>query len=184
MEDAPRRRRKRGHVDEQPRVGGWTQAWCTTCKAVCEHIVVAMEGGKPAKVECESCHRQHLFRAGAPGTKAPKAAGGRARKAAADAAPPPPEIDLVALTAGRPSRGYDPKTRFAVGEVVTHPSFGIGLVTQLPGPQKVEIAFQVGAKLLAHDRGVAVAAGLARPAPRNDAAGPRVSDAPPSRAKL
>lgn len=170
-------------MTEAPRVGGWTQAYCTTCKTVREHVVVAMVGGKPAKVECESCHKQHLYRAAPPGApKGPRAVGGaRARKAAV---PEAPAVDIAALTAGRPSRGYDPKLRFSVGDVVTHQSFGIGLVTLLPGPQKVEIAFQSGAKLLAHDRTAAVVVGLVRPVRRDDENAPRVSDAPPNRQKL
>src|SRR5438093_52265 len=35
-----------------------------------EHVIVAMEAGKPAKVECRECHKQHLFRAGPPPTTA------------------------------------------------------------------------------------------------------------------
>jgi hypothetical protein len=167
-------------VDEEPKVGGETQAWCTTCKKMNEHVIVALVAGRPAKVECVSCHKQHVFRAGAPGTKAPRA--GRPRKALA-AEPQAEPIDLAALVAGRPSRAYDPKARFAVGEVVTHPSFGTGLVTLLPGPQKVEIAFQTGAKLLTHDRGAPQSAGLTRP-PRREEEGPRpVTDAPPDRQK-
>ncbi|MSP59811.1 MAG: hypothetical protein EXR72_05620 [Myxococcales bacterium] len=170
-------------MDEQPRVGGWTQAYCTTCKAIGEHVVVAMIEDRPAKVECETCHKQHLFRAGLPGAKVarPAATGGRVRRTTR---PPPAEtVDIAALVAGRPSRGYDPKLHFAVGEVVSHPSFGVGLVTLLPGPQKVEVVFPAGPKLLAHDRGLPTAPGLGRPAPRDDANAPRVSDAPPPRAK-
>ncbi len=170
---------------EQPRVGGNTQAFCTHCKVEREHIVVAMVDGRPARVECDICHRQHNFRA-APSAKTARAAasstGSRSRKAAAEPAPTP-VVDLAVLTAGRPSRLYDPKSRFAVGEVVQHPSFGVGLVTLLPGPQKVEIAFQTGARLLTHDRATAPSGGLERPAPRDETDGPRVSDAPPSRAK-
>ena len=166
---------------EEPRVGGWTQAYCTTCKSVREHVVVAMVDGRPAKVECESCHKQHLFRAAAPGTKAPRTGTARPRKAAV---PEAPAVDIAALTAGRPQRDYDPKLHFSVGDVVAHPSFGTGLVTLLPGPQKVEIAFQSGAKLLTHDRAAAAAIGLVRPARRDDENAPRVSDAPPNRGKL
>lgn len=171
-----------GQELEGPRVGGDTMAWCTTCRAVGEHVIVAMVGAKPAKVECASCHKQHLFRAGAPGTAPTRTASGR-RKSSLPPTPQPEPIDLEALVAGRPRKPYDPKTRFAIGEVVEHPSFGVGLVTLLPGPQRVEIAFQIGAKLLTHDRGASSVPALTRPPRRDDDAGPTVSDAPPDRPK-
>jgi hypothetical protein len=153
------------------------------------HVVVALVGGKPAKVECAHCHKQHQFRAAAPGSTAaagpgtsPSASSTKA-KTTRKAAPPPapsasPSIDLAALTAGREAKGYDPQRAYVAGDVVRHPSFGVGVVMLLPGPYKIEVAFQAGQKLLAHDR--AVAAGvpaLARPSPTSG--DPRaVPDAP------
>ena len=172
---------------EQPTVGGWTQAWCTTCKQMREHIVVAMVGTKPAKVECTSCHKQHLFKAGPPGTKEPKepksatarTTGARARKAAAASEEPAAQaIDLEARIAARPAQKYDPMHRYNVDDVVEHPSFGVGVVLALPGAQRAEVYFQSGKKLLLHDRG-GKTPGLVRPPPRDEEAGPRVSDAPP-----
>ena len=168
-------------MSEEPKVGGETQAWCTTCKKMNEHVIVALVGERPAKVECVSCHKQHVFRAGPPGIKSAKS-GTRTRKSS-PSLPAAEPIDLAALVAGRPTRGYDPNTRFAVGEVVTHPSFGIGLVTLLPGPQKVEVAFQIGAKLLTHDRGAPREGALQRPPRRDDDERRPVTDAPPDRPK-
>lgn len=183
MRLAPDGRGKETLVDEV-KVGADTQAWCTSCKSMQEHVIVAMVGKLPAKVECAHCHKQHLFRAGPPGAKVKTPPGGvRPRKPAAEAvrAAAPPKIDLVALTAGREARYYDPQKEFAMGDVVRHPNFGIGLVVLLPGPQKMEVAFEAGQKLLAHGRGVPAGIGLARPAPRSDDDQRRVSDAPPDR---
>jgi hypothetical protein len=173
-----------GNAPEPPRVGGDTMAWCTTCRAVGEHVIVAMVGIRPAKVECASCHKQHLYRAAAPGTlTAASTKTGARRKSVPPPDPAPEPVDLEALVAGRPRKPYDTKSRYAIGEVVDHPSFGVGLVTLLPGPQRVEIAFQVGAKLLTHDRGASSTPALVRPPRRDDEAGPTVSDAPPDRPK-
>jgi len=165
---------------DAPRVGGETQAYCTHCKVMGEHVVVAMVGPRPAKVECATCHKQHLYRSGPPGSTAAKAPRAARKKDLAE--PPPPPVDIEALVAGRPSKPYDPKTRFAVGEVVRHPTFGLGLVTMLPGPQKVEIAFPSGAKLLSHDR-TTTSPGLERPPKRDDEDRKWVTDAPPPRSK-
>ena len=168
---------------EPVKVGADTQAWCTSCRSMQEHVVVAMVGKLPAKVECAHCHKQHLFRAGPPGAKVKTPANGtRPRKPVSEAVRnSPPKIDLVAMTAGREARYYDPVKNFAMGDVVRHPNFGIGVVVLLPGPQKMEVAFEAGQKLLAHDRGAPAGPGLARPAPRNDDDKRRVSDAPPDR---
>jgi hypothetical protein len=166
-------------VDERPKVGGDTVAWCTSCKQMKDHVVVAMVGDKPAKVECAGCGKQHVYRAQAPGAPKARTTGARAQATRAKAAAPPEEtVDIEAVTAGRPRVPYDPNARFEVGQVVSHPTFGVGLVTLLPGPQKVEIAFPSGARLLAHDRAAAAPPSLSRPAPRQDE-GPRpVTDAP------
>lgn len=168
----------------EAKVGAETQAYCTTCRTMREHVIVAMVDKKPAKVECTECHKQHLFRAGPPG--AAKAAGGTTaravkKKRAEPARPAAPTVDLAALVAGRTVRAYDPKTGFAIGDVVRHPSFGVGLVTQLAGPQKMEITFEVGAKVLAHDRGAATGPTLTRPVRRDDDERRLPSDAPPPR---
>ncbi len=176
---------RKGTIVNQIKVGSDLQAYCTSCKDMQEHVVVAMVGKNPAKVECGHCHRQHLFRAGPPGTAKVKApASPRKPRASSTAAAgrraAPPAIDLAALTAGREARAYSPAALFATGDVVRHPSFGVGVVVLLPGPQKMEVAFQEGQKLLAHGRD-AVGPQLARPAPRNDDDPRRVSDAPPDR---
>jgi hypothetical protein len=150
-----------------------------------EHIVVAMVGQNPAKVECTSCHRQHQYRAAPPGTKkekeprAPRTAGGRPRREGTAAATPAvAPVDLEARIANRTPQRYDAAHRFAIDDVVEHPSFGLGVVIGLPGAQKIEVLFSSGAKLLLHDRGGAKM-GLQRPPPRSEENGPHVSDAPP-----
>jgi hypothetical protein len=164
---------------EAPKVGGEIEAWCTTCKTEKWHVVVAMVGTKPAKVECIGCHKQHTYRA-APGTKAEKAP--RASRAkAASAAPEPPLEDVTAeLKAGAAiARAFSVRERFAVGDFVRHPTFGVGKVTGLPAPQKMEVAFLDGRKLLMHDRGEGTSKEqLQKPARKEDEPG-YVTDAPP-----
>jgi hypothetical protein len=159
------------------KVGGEVESWCTTCRTMKWHVVVAVVDGKPAKVECAGCHKHHGFRPTAPGAPKP-----RAPRSAKAAAPEPAPVDDLAekLAAGeRDARAYSPMDAYAVGEFVRHPSFGVGLVIAQPAPQKVELAFRVGRKLLVHRRGEATAPTLERPPPRADDDGPTVTDAPP-----
>ena len=164
-------------------MGGELDSWCTTCRLMKWHTIVAIVDGKPAKVECQGCSKQHQYRAQPPdsstekGEKPPKKP--RARKAATPAVPP---VDFETLLAGRSgeAKTYSPNETFVVGDVVRHPSFDIGVVTALPGPQKVELTFRDGTKkILLHDRGATQASKLGAP-PRRDDAAPNVgtSDSP------
>lgn len=170
---------------EELKVGGELDAWCTSCKLMKWHTIVAVVGGKPAKVECQGCHKQHQYRAQPPspptegGAKAPKKPRARATKKATPSAPP---VDFETLLAGREAEAkpYSPNETFAINDAVRHPSFGVGVATATPGPQKVELTFRDGTrKVLLHDRGGVQASKLG-PAPRRDDGAPSVgtSDSP------
>jgi len=164
---------------EPIKVGGEIEAWCTSCKQEKWHVVVAMVGQKPAKVECIGCHKQHAFRA-APGTKPERAPRARASSASTVAAAPPLEDVTAELKAGAATaKPFSVRERYAVGEFVRHPSFGVGKVTALPAPQKMEVAFLDGRKLLMHDRGDGAAKEQLQKPPRRDDEPGYVTDAPP-----
>ena len=155
-------------MSEELKVGGELDAWCTTCRLMKWHTIVALVDGKPAKVECQGCGKQHQYRAQPPGAgdkgeKPPRAPRARAAKSAAAATPP---VEFEALLAGRDgdARPYSPNDTYALNDVVRHPTFDLGVVTATPAPQKIEVTFRGGGKkILLHDRGAA--AGVhARPA--------------------
>jgi hypothetical protein len=169
---------------EELKVGGELDAWCTSCRLMKWHTIVALVDGKPAKVECQGCGKQHQYRAQPPGggekgEKTPRAPRARAAKAAAPAAPP---VDFDTLLGGRETEAktYSPNDTYALNDVVRHPTFGMGVATATPGPQKIELTFKDGSKkVLLHDRGGAQASKL-EPPPRRDEAAPRTgtSDSP------
>lgn len=158
------------------------------------HVVVAMLAGKPARVECRSCHKQHNYKAGPPGS-APKkkAEGGAPRKSPARSKGEDKEQrgegerPLEALLAGRKAedaRTYSPFDRYAVGDLVQHPSFGLGAVQSTPAPGKIEVVFHDSCKLLMHERPPAGASAgpKLQPPPRRDerqSVHMGASDAPP-----
>jgi hypothetical protein len=143
------------------KVGGEIEAYCPTCKTTKWQIVVALVGGKPAKLECIGCHRQHGIRSTRMTKREPAA---RPRSVAV--APAPPTVDLDSRIAGRESsaRPYSPQTTFAVDEVIRHPTFGVGLVLTLPASTKMEVQFRGGRKVLVHALAAAEAPRLQRPA--------------------
>lgn len=132
------------------------------------HVVVAVEGSLPAKVECRSCHRQHKFRAAAPGTKtaASKPRGAKTEAGASKPRRTGAAADgtgvsvatvnpLDALLAGRNTSGarsYSPGDSYVVGELLAHPNFGLGAVTATPSPGKISVLFRDTTRLLLHQR--------------------------------
>ena len=169
-------------MSEELKVGGELDAWCTTCRLMKWHTIVALVDGKPAKVECQGCGKQHQYRAqppGAVGDKGPRAPRARAAKGAP---PPAPPVDFETLVAGRAgeARAYSPNDTYALNDVVRHPTFDLGVVTATPAPQKIELTFRDGSKkILLHDRGAAQPSKLAPPPRRDEAAAPSgTSDSP------
>jgi hypothetical protein len=164
------------------------------------HIVVAMEKALPVKVECRSCHKQHRYKARPPGEKAPKSsetpsgsseatkAPRRTSKAAAPAAPSVPSVNpLDALLATRSSgsagaaRSYSPSERYAPGELLSHPNFGLGAVMASPSPGKISVLFRDTTRLLLHER-PATGAGAGpklQPPPRREITSSGAAETPP-----
>ncbi|HQY65402.1 MAG TPA: hypothetical protein PK141_28610, partial [Polyangiaceae bacterium] len=54
--------------------GGEIDSFCTKCKILLNHRIIAMVGNLPVRVECSTCGSHHNYRPRAPGEKAPKAA--------------------------------------------------------------------------------------------------------------
>ncbi len=138
------------------KVGGEIEAYCTSCKAIHWHIIIAMVDARPAKVECLSCHKQHTLR-----TSRARARGG----APAAAKPPTVIVDIEEKLRGREKSavGYDPKRACALDEVIRHPSFGVGLVVAISAPQRIEVQFRGGRKVLVHAQGAPAGPRLVRP---------------------
>lgn len=140
------------------KVGGDTDSWCTKCRMMLTHRIVAMVGPKPARVECETCHSQHNYRERAPGDAAPTTRVVRA--STAGSGPRAPRVSSAAkLEQERRDREqsweravtgrlmgdfikYNIKTSFKVGDLVKHPKFGDGIVTTIIDAHKVEILFR------------------------------------------
>jgi hypothetical protein len=128
------------------RVGSDLEAVCRRCGDVW-HVVIALTGGRVAKVECRECSARHAYRAvrgASPGPERPKP-GGRARRSR--------KASIVEADPSRPRRPFSPRESYEVGDRVTHPSLGEGVVQAVNGPTKVEILFAVGTKTMVHGRG-------------------------------
>ena len=121
------------------------------------HTIVSMLEARPARVQCNTCGGVHNYRKEKVAKPAAKAAPGKA--ASGKAAPRQPRKapgefarqEWVALLVEQDAARAIPYNMQAVlklGSLVKHPTFGLGVVKQLPGANKAEILFEDGIKLL------------------------------------
>ena len=115
------------------RVGGEVDAWCGPCDGLTTHSIIAMVGDTPKQVVCQACNARHGYRT----TPARKTPGDAARsespqesEAARRAEQKAEELralgrELAETTEVRP---FDPRDRYKVGDVISHPEFGRGKV--------------------------------------------------------
>jgi hypothetical protein len=147
--------------------GSEIDAWCTKCRMDLGHRIVAMVGGVPKRVVCQTCGGEHTYRAPrseasvapfvrrkdgeAPAPKRPATAGVRAAQKARE------EEERYGTWAQHTlGKTVDAFTRYsmdeklAVGQLVLHPKFGEGYVEAVNEDAKVSVMFRDGRRTLAH----------------------------------
>jgi hypothetical protein len=137
--------------------GGEIDAWCTKCRLDLLHRIVAVVAGEPKRVECETCHSQHNYRAPKSGAAAAiratsKTAKPRTARAASEA--------KTAATWETQVSGKDPshfipfsiEKRFEEGNLISHKRFGQGCVVEVLQDGKINVLFREGHRLLVHAR--------------------------------
>ncbi len=138
-------------------VGSEVESWCTKCRQMIDHTVLAATRGQPARVMCTSCKGQHGYKPNPPGTTTRKTAGGpRARtKTTKSPRPSRPAQDWEHAKAGKSLSqpiAYNPQRSFAAEEVVLHGKFGIGIVSEVKPGGKMMVVFEDATRVLVHDR--------------------------------
>ncbi|HEX3769957.1 MAG TPA: hypothetical protein VHV30_03785 [Polyangiaceae bacterium] len=143
------------------KVAGEVDSYCTKCRLVLNHRIVSMKNGKAHQVECLTCRSTHLWRANAPGEKAPAGAGERAaRPSSGPASARAPRVTQAqkheqtwekALNGKGPKdfKPYNVGGSFQEGDLLRHKKFGDGLVTRVIDLHKVEVLFRDEARTLA-----------------------------------
>jgi len=137
------------------KVGKDVDAYCTSCRMELAHTILAMVGARIARVRCNTCQKDHAFRKNAPGTPAarPEKPAASPYKASPHKTSPSsvsiPQ-QLASLDASQ-ARNYSPKESFAEGDILNHPTFGLGLVQTVRG-EKMDVAFKAFSKTLIHQK--------------------------------
>lgn len=126
-------------IVKRSQVGGDVDAYCGKCKDVREHVIAAIDAdGSIGRVECRTCHSNHIYR-----ERSSKAATTRSstRSSKKESSPANEKIG--------PLRAYSMQERFAEGDRVDHPKFGVGLVVEVRAG-KIDVKFGKEVKTLVH----------------------------------
>ena len=117
--------------------------YCTRCKLDLNHRILRVEEGVPKRVLCLTCKTDRMYRSKIPAAR--RAATGRANAARATL-----EAGwLEKLNAGtKTPKPYSMDGIYKVDDIVEHKLFGLGINTELVPPNKVQVFFQDGMKLL------------------------------------
>jgi hypothetical protein len=138
--------------------GDLIEAQCTRCRKLLNHTIVAMVEERVVRVECNTCRGMHNYRP-AKEPKAPRVSGTGAaiREKAPVARSPkkePGDADREEWVLLRPSMDearvvdYDMNGKYRANDLVAHVVFGLGVIRRITGPNKMEVLFQGGMKLL------------------------------------
>jgi hypothetical protein len=146
------------------RAGGEVDSYCTKCRLVLNHRIIAMLGAVPKKVECSTCSSHHLYRPHPPGERGERPAGAprsgvsepKSARAShvtrAEAARQDREKTWEKATIGRAVtdfKRYNTGATFREGDLVRHSKFGDGVVTRIVDLSKVEVMFKDETRMLA-----------------------------------
>ncbi|MEA3544737.1 MAG: hypothetical protein U9R69_05885, partial [Thermodesulfobacteriota bacterium] len=122
-------------------------AKCTKCKDTTNHTIVAMVEDKVARVECNTCGGIHNYRKATVKKTATKSRASAAKSAKINKIETEWE-NLLNDVDPASATPYSMTMSIKVEGVIQHPSFGLGRVITIIRPNKMEVFFRSGVKLL------------------------------------
>jgi hypothetical protein len=138
------------------KLGGNVDSWCGKCKMMLAHTIEALVDNKPVRVVCNTCQAQHGYRPNIPNEPSrPARQRATSDGAAGPALPRTRGNRYQVLLKGKDmtlAKSYSIKDSYAPGDVLQHPSFGLGIATAVKDGAKVEVLFETGTKVLVHGR--------------------------------
>ena len=133
-------------------VGSDVEAYCTKCKMVLAHSVVAMEGQKPRRVRCNTCNGEHNYRATKPVAKtAAKKATKTVKKTTTKKTRQSWE-EVMQEASSKPHKKYSMSGSFGEGDWIEHATFGLGCVQTFIAPNKITVRFADATRMLVCNR--------------------------------
>ncbi|HEU5061041.1 MAG TPA: hypothetical protein VFU21_31135, partial [Kofleriaceae bacterium] len=140
--------------DDQDEVGSEIEAYCPSprCKADTNHTVISMYEDEIRRVQCQVCGDVHAYRK--PRGDAVEAQEGAAAERKKLSRKPSWDEAMAQVTEQdlASCRPYSIRDTYEEMDVVSHPKFGTGFVTELLPDNKVEITFKDERRVLVHNR--------------------------------
>ncbi len=136
------------------KLGSDIDSWCSKCKMMLAHTIEAMVDGKPARVLCNTCKSSHNYRPKPPGVVSRPARQRDDGEPATHTRRPGTSRYQSLLKTKTESvvKAYSPTTKFELGDVLEHPTFGRGVAITVKEGSKIEVLFESGSKTLVHER--------------------------------
>src|SRR5688500_1038399 len=130
--------------------GGETVAYCPKCRADTQHIILESYGDEVRRVQCAVCGDAHAYkppRGGDDDNPEPLVAKKRGQRKLE-------WLEGVNSIDHSTAVRYSPKAELSPQQIVVHPHFGVGFVSEIVGEQKVEVMFRNNlTRVLVHGRG-------------------------------
>src|SRR5262249_6832127 len=138
--------------EDMDEVGSDIEAYCPKCKADTAHTVITKYEDEIRRVQCSPCGDVHAYRKPRGETEEDIPEPVAAKKRAQAKKPSWQEaMDKAGNKGLANARPYSIRDTYKEGDIVTHPKFGNGYVTEI-SENKVEITFQDERRVLVHNR--------------------------------
>jgi hypothetical protein len=135
--------------DDVDEVGSEVEAFCPKCKADTAHVIMSKYEDEIRRVQCNPCGDVHAFRKprGEENEEVPEPTSTKKRAAKAK-----PTWEQVTAKSKKEPKLYIVADRYGDNDLISHPKFGIGFVSDVIGLDKIEVTFQAERRVLVHNR--------------------------------
>jgi len=136
--------------DEVDEVGSDIEAFCPKCKADTTHVVISKYEDEIRRVQCNPCGDVHSFRKprGEAEDDVPEPIAARKRAMIKK----PTWEEFFAKHVEKDVKPYEFRECYRENQIVFHPKFGKGFISEVVSESKVEITFADARRILVHNR--------------------------------
>jgi hypothetical protein len=136
--------------DEVDEVGSDVEAYCPKCKGDTTHVVISKYEDEIRRVQCNPCGDVHSYRKprGDAEDDVPEPVAARKRAMMKKAT----WEEFFAKHDNKEAKPYEFREPYRENNIVFHPKFGKGFVSEVVSESKVEITFADARRVLVHNR--------------------------------
>lgn len=135
--------------DEVDEVGSEVEAFCPKCKTDTAHVVIHKYEDEIRRVQCNPCGDIHPFRKPRGELEEETIEPATTKKRTIKAKP---TWEQAMAKTKREPKLYIVSEQYREGDVISHPKFGLGFVSEEIPPQKIEVTFEDEPRILIHGR--------------------------------